>query len=71
VGGMPEVIIDANGLLVESENISALADAMCKMIDSYHSYNRTAIAAAASVLFNYDTIGKQHDAIYKNMITVV
>jgi glycosyltransferase involved in cell wall biosynthesis len=71
VGGMPEVIIDANGLLVESENISALADAMCKMIDSYHSYNRTAIAAAASALFNYDAVGKQHEAIYETIIAAV
>lgn len=67
VGGMPEVITDANGLLVESENISALADAMCKMIDLYHSYNRIAIAAEASALFNYDVVGKQLETIYNNL----
>jgi glycosyltransferase involved in cell wall biosynthesis len=71
VGGMPEVVTDANGLLVESENILQLADAMCKMIDSYHCYNRKAIAAAAEAIFNYDTVGKQHEAIYKNIIASV
>jgi glycosyltransferase involved in cell wall biosynthesis len=71
VGGMPEVITDANGLLVESENIVQLAEAMCKMIDDYNNYNRVSIAAAASAQFNYDAVGKQHEAIYKTIITAV
>jgi len=71
VGGIPEVVTDANGLLVDNENISQLAEAMCTMMDRYQSYNRAAIAAAASAAFNYDTVGKQHKAIYETMINPV
>ncbi len=69
VGGLPEVINDANGILVESENVEALADAMIAMMKNYSRYNREQIAAGAQQKFNYDTVAKQHIAIYENLLT--
>lgn len=68
VGGIPELIDKENGVLVESENIPALAEAMIQMINHYKDYNRLLISEKASLLFNYAIIGKQHVDIYNNII---
>jgi glycosyltransferase involved in cell wall biosynthesis len=65
VGGMPEIITAVNGILVQSENISELANAMCCIIDDYAAYDRNTIAANAAAQFNYNIIGKQHLQLYK------
>ena len=64
VGGIAEVIDDSNGILVASEDISALADAMERMIINYSHYQRAEIAAGAAVRFSYDTVGKQYIEAY-------
>ena len=64
VGGIQEVISKENGILVESENIAGLANAMIQMIENYSTYNRAEIAAIATVLYNYDKVGKQYAALY-------
>lgn len=68
VGGLPEVINTANGILVESENVPQLAAAMCSMMDNYIQYNREAIAAAATQQFNYDAVAKQLLALYERIL---
>jgi len=68
VGGLPEVIDDRNGILVEKYNIQALAAAMIQMMEGYSRYNRKQIAENASALFNYDVVGKQYVAIYKKVL---
>ncbi|MBC7887782.1 MAG: glycosyltransferase [Ferruginibacter sp.] len=65
VGGIAEVISSENGILVESEDIPALAGAMMQMIDTYRVYNRSAISAKATALYNYDAIGSQYAGVYK------
>lgn len=69
VGGLPEVINEANGILVESENVEALANAMITMMNNYTAYSREQIAAGAQQKFNYDTVAKQHIAIYESLLT--
>jgi len=66
VGGVGEVINDNNGIMVESENVSALAAAMQKMIDDYSQYNREAIATDAAKKFSYETVAKQYLQYYEN-----
>lgn len=66
VGGVGEVINDKNGIMVESENVSALAVAMQKMIDDYSLYNRDAIADDATEKFSYATVAKQYLQYYEN-----
>ncbi len=68
VGGLAEVINHNNGLLVEKENIAELVKAMQQMMDGYHHYNRPAIAAAASVLYNYTVVGSSITDAYSSII---
>jgi glycosyltransferase involved in cell wall biosynthesis len=68
VGGLAEVINDSNGLLVEKENIAELVKAMQQMMDGYQHYNRPAIAAAASALYNYDVVGNSIVDAYSGII---
>ena len=65
VGGIAEVIDKENGILVESENIKQLADAMEQMMINYGYYDRKKIATESSARFNYDTIGQQIADFYK------
>ncbi len=69
VGGIPEVIDEHNGILVESENVQQLADAMIQMIERYNSYNLPSISKNAIQKFNYDAVAKQHIAIYEKLLT--
>ncbi len=64
VGGIPEVVNDANGILVESDNEAELVNAMQKMIDHYTSFNQVQIAAAACGLYSYEAIGQQINMAY-------
>jgi glycosyltransferase involved in cell wall biosynthesis len=68
VGGIPELIDKENGLLVESENIPALAKAMMQMMDNYKAYNPQLISEKATALFNYKTVAKQYTDIYNKFI---
>ncbi len=68
VGGLPEVIDDNNGILVEKGNVHALAEAMIQMMEGYPAYNRNQIAEKASALYNYDVVGKRYAAIYKTVL---
>ncbi len=68
VGGLAEVINDSNGLLVEKENIAELVKAMRQIIDGYQHYNRPAIAAAASALYNYAVVGNSIANAYSDVL---
>lgn len=65
VGGIAEVICKSNGILVESENTGALANAMEKMIKEYAKFNKNEIAAEAASKFNYEKVGAQIASFYK------
>jgi glycosyltransferase involved in cell wall biosynthesis len=67
VGGIAEVVNRENGILVESENINELTDAMQHMIDNYKAYDKAGIAAQAVSKFNYNQVGEQYFAAYNSM----
>ena len=69
VGGIAEVIVESNGILVENENTIQLAEAMLLLIKNYESYNRLAIAANAQQLYSYQTVGKQIWEVYDAVIS--
>ena len=69
VGGVPEVVNETNGILVNSENIDQLVNAMQAMIDNYVLYDKISIAKKATDEFNYNTIGSQYSAIYKTILS--
>lgn len=68
VGGIAEVINEQNGILVASEDIDALANAMEKMIVQYHTYNNKEIASKATGMFSYTTVGSKIKAVYDKVI---
>ncbi len=64
VGGIGEVITRANGLLVENEQVTQLADAMEQMINNYSAYNRAAIALDAAARFACPVVAQQISDCY-------
>ena len=68
VGGIAEVINQDNGLLVPSEDIHSLADAMKQIIVDYHRYNRLAISETAAAQFNFQLVAHQHLDIYHRVL---
>lgn len=67
VGGIAEVIDERNGILVESENVDQLADAMQQLVDNHALYNGQTISSDAIARFNYDTVGAQYRSLYKEI----
>jgi glycosyltransferase involved in cell wall biosynthesis len=67
VGGLPEVIDNHNGILVQSEDVKELAVAMQQLIQQYAAYNRAAIAQKAAEQFGYEVVANQFLKVYKNM----
>jgi glycosyltransferase involved in cell wall biosynthesis len=68
VGGIPEIVNQSNGLLVESKDISSLAHAMQQMMDNYEKFDRAQIAKQAKEKFSYETVGKQYIENYSRII---
>jgi len=64
VGGIPEVVDKNNGLLVASEDVKGLCQAMVEIIQNYQSYNREEIAKKAKSLFSYEVVGAQIADLY-------
>lgn len=70
-GGVAEVIHADNGILVESENVQQLSNAMLELIQHYKNYNRDKIAASATATFNYETVGTQISQVYTNVLNAL
>jgi glycosyltransferase involved in cell wall biosynthesis len=68
VGGIPEIILDGNGILVEPGNENELQEAMKKMILHYDSYDREEISRIASSRYSYETIGKEIVGVYDDLL---
>ena len=68
VGGVAEVIDDNNGILVNSDSVEELSEAMINIIENYHKYDRSSIATNAMELYNFDTIGNTYLDIYSQQL---
>ncbi|MFN8289507.1 MAG: glycosyltransferase [Chitinophagaceae bacterium] len=66
VGGVPELLDESNGLLVDAGNEAALAGAMQTLLMQYANYDRKRIAEKAAARFSYESIGKQFDSVYRS-----
>jgi glycosyltransferase involved in cell wall biosynthesis len=69
VGGIPELINESNGILIEPKDEAALATAMLKMMNGYLNYNHKKIAEDAQNKFSYDIIGKKMGEIYDAVLS--
>jgi glycosyltransferase involved in cell wall biosynthesis len=63
VGGIPEIIDADVGLLVESGNVPAIADAILEMSRSCHSYDKEKLAVRASQ-FSWKNISGSYLKVY-------
>jgi glycosyltransferase involved in cell wall biosynthesis len=64
VGGIPELVDDSNGILVQHDKQDELIKAFTHIYRQYAHYDRHAIASNASSRFNYEVIGKKLDEVY-------
>ncbi|MCM8829853.1 MAG: glycosyltransferase family 4 protein [Candidatus Omnitrophica bacterium] len=69
VGGVPEIINDTNGILVEPDNPEELAKAMLYMMDNSDRYDRQKISLDAKNKYSYDVIGEKLISIYEKIIS--
>ena len=65
VGGIQEAIDESNGILVPSENVEVLSQAIKVMMKNYSMYNKQTIAEKAMLSYSEDTIGKQFISLYE------
>jgi glycosyltransferase involved in cell wall biosynthesis len=68
VGGVREAVNNDNGIIVKSESEGQLIEAMAKMMDEYHRFDRSKIAEDAQKNFSYSTIGKQFYELYLEIL---
>ena len=68
VGGIPEVLDNSNGILVDSEREDQLLQALYSMLDGYALYDRPLIANKAAQQFSYPIVGGQLAGIYRRML---
>jgi len=70
VGGIPEVINEINGLLIESEDEIGLQRAIIAMASGYDRFNKEEISKASQLKFSYHTIGKQISDLYDGCLSL-
>ena len=68
VGGVREAVTNDNGIIIKSESEVQLIEAMAKMMNEYHRFDRSKIAEEAQEKFSYSTIGKQFYELYTQIV---
>lgn len=68
VGGIHEIIDESNGILINSNDETALFNALHKVYTHYNNYNREVISKKAAEIFSYKTVGKEIKAIYEEVL---
>jgi glycosyltransferase involved in cell wall biosynthesis len=67
VGGIDEIVNETNGMLIESKDTRALANAMLAFLQQPDRFNKTAISSNATAQFSYEAIGKELLALYHDI----
>lgn len=67
-GGPEEFITDNNGMLVQSDDVNALASAMLEMYENYSRYDRQAIAEDCRRRFSPEVIARQLSGIFEEVM---
>lgn len=66
-GGIPEMLDESNGILVNPGDETALKKALLNLKNNYHRYNRAQIAISASERYNYESVGQELSLIYNSL----
>lgn len=67
VGGIPELINETNGILIEPRDEEALVAAMQNVMNNYSTYDPVEISAEAQRRFSYPVVGMKLDEIYREV----
>lgn len=68
VGGIAEVINEKNGILIQSEDIDGLKNAMFEIVDNYSVYNRQLISNKAKEKFSLSSVGEEFITLYEFLL---
>ena len=68
VGGIPEMIDNENGILVEPNNESQLSKAIMSLLDNLEKYDAKLIRSKAIKRYDNSVVGKQYFEIYKSIL---
>ena len=66
VGGIKEMIDETKGILVESRNKEALAEAIIKMIETHNDYDPNYLRKSVIERYGYESVGKFLDSMYNS-----
>jgi glycosyltransferase involved in cell wall biosynthesis len=67
VGGIPELVNEKTGILVNPRDETELSEKLNFMMDNYRTYDKNNIRNEAVKRFSYETIGQQFLNIYKTL----
>lgn len=68
VGGVPELVNETNGLLVDPGDERALLEKLGAMLDKHNSYNKEEIRKFAVTHFSYRAVGQEFNSIYNRVL---
>jgi glycosyltransferase involved in cell wall biosynthesis len=68
VGGVPELVDDRSGVLVEPGDADALCDALVHMVDRHRDYRREAIRERAVARWSRDSVGYTWTDVYRGVL---
>lgn len=68
VGGIPEMVNDSNGLLVDAGNIAQFSAALNTMIDSYMNYNAIEIRRQVESIYSFEAVASFLDQLYRKSL---
>ncbi|TDH28043.1 glycosyltransferase [Segetibacter sp. 3557_3] len=68
VGGIPEVINDTNGILIDNENEQQLERAFERMLNQHFDVNSELMAQRACALYSLESVGKQIKGVYEELL---
>lgn len=69
VGGIREIVHDGNGILVPSENQTAMVEAINQVISRLEDYRPEEMHQEAVQLFSYSSIGTKLSSIYQSVLS--
>lgn len=68
VGGVSEIVNEKRGILIPSEDVDALKEAINFMLDNYASYSSESIVRYVRENFSYEALGEKFDKVYRDVL---
>lgn len=68
VGGIPEIVNEKIGILVQPNNIGVMTEGLLQMLDSFTTFDAEGISKIGDKLFSYDSIERELDTIYRELV---